>query len=179
MVSLGDAGTTLQVWDTFTGRGLVTYQGPAAGVSFLDWLPDSRRILTANGSEVQIWDATTGQTILDFAKPASSGAWQSFESRHIFTANASEVQIWNVLNGHTILEFPNPASSGTWQVSPDGQYFAFASWDNSVEVWNTITGRKVSSYRGHIAPLQVLVWSSDNQHIASASEDGRCKYGMR
>jgi WD40 repeat protein len=82
------------------------------------------------------------------------------------------VQIWNVLNGHTILEFPNPASSGTWQVSPDGQYFAFASWDNSVQVWNTITGRKVSVYRGHNAPLQVLVWSSDNQHIASASEDG-------
>jgi len=30
----------------------------------------------------------------------------------------------------------------------------------------------VSVYRGHTAPLQVLVWSSDNQHIASASEDG-------
>lgn len=172
MVSIGDDGTTLQVRDTFTGRGLVTHQGPTGGVSFLEWLPDSRRILTANGSEVQIWDAITGQTILDFAKPASSGAWQSFEGRHIFTANASEVQIWNVSTGHTILEFPNPASSGTWQLSPDGQYFAFASWDNSIQVWNTITGHKVSTYRGHTAPLQVLAWSSDNWHIASASGDG-------
>ncbi len=163
---------TFQLWNALTGRNISTFRTSKS--TFIELSPDGRRMVSLGdaGTTLQVWDTFTGRALVTYAKPASSGAWQTFESRHIFTANASEVQIWNVLNGHTILEFPNPASSGTWQVSPDGQYFAFASWDNSVQVWNTITGRKVSVYQGHTAPLQVLVWSSDNQHIASASEDG-------
>ena len=164
---------TLQVWDTFTGRKLATYQGLPGGVSFLEWSPESRRILTANDSEVQIWDAITGHTILEFPNLASSSAWQSSpQSRRILTANDSEVQIWDAITGHTILEFPNLASSGAWQLSPDGRYFAFGSWNNGVQMWDAITGRKVSSYQGHAAPVQVLAWSSDGQLIAYASTDG-------
>src|SRR6266478_9520728 len=48
---------TLSLHDALpiSGRALVTYQGPEAGVSFLEWLPDSRRILRSeeHTSELQ------------------------------------------------------------------------------------------------------------------------------
>ncbi len=163
----------LHVWDTFTGRKLATYQGLPGGVYFLQWSPESRRILMANDGEVRIWDAITGHTILAFPNLALSSAWQSSpQSRRILTANDSEVQIWDAVTGHTMLAFPNLAASGAWQLSPDGRYFAFESWNNGVQVWDAITGRKVSSYQGHTAAVQVLAWSSDGQLLAFASMDG-------
>jgi len=172
LVSRGDGGT-LQVWDTASGRMLGTHNGPAGGTAFLEWSPDSERILTDSDNQVQIWDAKTGGTILTFSHPSLNSLFQlSPDSRHLFTANDSEVQFWNAVTGHTILTFPDPASSGTWQLSPDGRYVAFDSGDNTIQVWDAVTGHKVASYRGHTAQVQTLAWSPDSQRLVSASEDG-------
>jgi WD40 repeat protein len=160
------------VWNTFTGRDQVTYQGPPGAVSFLEWSPESSRVLIANESVIQIRDVISGQTLLALPNPAMSSTGQpSFESGRSFTANDSEVQVWNSLTGHTLMTFPNPASNREWQISPNGQYFAFGS-RNGVQIWNATTGREMSFIPDQIAHVQLLVWSPDSQHIAFARTDG-------
>lgn len=172
LVSSDDQGT-LSVWNTFTGRELATYQGLSEGVSFLEWSPDGRRILAADESEVQVWDAITGQTLLAFPNPTvSNSGLSSSESRQIFTANESEVQVWSAISGQVLLAFLNPAASSAWQISPDGRYVGVGSWNDGVQVWDVVTGRKITSYQSHNAHVQVLAWSSDNQRIAFAGSDG-------
>ncbi len=166
---------TLSVWDTLSGRKLVTYvsQGLSEGVSFLQWSPESRRVLAASDSEVQIWDAVTGQTLLTFPNPGVGNLLLSSPAgMQTFTPNYSEVQIWDAIAGQILLAFPNPASSRAWQISPDGRYVSFGSWNNGVQVWDVNNGREVTSYSDHSGHVQVLAWSPDSQRLAFARSDG-------
>lgn len=49
--------------------------------------------------------------------------------------------------------------------SPDGQWLASASFDKSVKLWNGITGKFVTSFRGHVGPVYQIRFSFFNPVI--------------
>jgi WD40 repeat protein len=62
------------------------------------------------------------------------------------------------------------------QFSPDGKWFATASMDKTVKVWEseTLTLLKVldaSRHGGHKNSVNKLIWSSFNDLLVSASDD--------
>ncbi len=66
--------------------------------------------------------------------------------------------------GHSSL-----VDSAAW--SPDGKYIASASNDQSVQVWEALTARRVQTYRGHTGSVISAAWSPDGKYIASAGVD--------
>ncbi|HEY7358800.1 MAG TPA: WD40 repeat domain-containing protein, partial [Ktedonobacterales bacterium] len=52
------------------------------------------------------------------------------------------------------------------------QRLASVSKGDAIAVWDTTTGRLLSTYAGHRQPVRVLAWSPDGTLIASGSEDG-------
>lgn len=59
--------------------------------------------------------------------------------------------------------------------SPDGQWLASASFDNSVKLWNGVTGNFVASFRGHVGPVYQISWSADSRLVLSGSKDSTLK----
>jgi len=59
--------------------------------------------------------------------------------------------------------------------SPDGRWFASASFDKSVRLWDGRTGRYVHAFRGHVGDVYQLVWSADSRMLVSASKDSTVK----
>ncbi|KTW27836.1 uncharacterized protein T551_02803 [Pneumocystis jirovecii RU7] len=59
--------------------------------------------------------------------------------------------------------------------SPDGQWIASASFDNSVKIWNGLTGEFITSFRGHVASVYQCSWSSDSRMLVSSSKDTTLK----
>ncbi|KAG4300819.1 hypothetical protein PCANB_002919 [Pneumocystis canis] len=59
--------------------------------------------------------------------------------------------------------------------SPDGQWIASASFDNSVKIWNGLTGEFIANLRGHVASVYQCSWSSDSRMLVSSSKDTTLK----
>jgi len=59
--------------------------------------------------------------------------------------------------------------------SPDGRYFASASFDKKVKLWDGVTGNFLSTFTGHVGSVYMVAWSSDSRYIVSASKDSTSK----
>ncbi|KAL3941113.1 MAG: hypothetical protein SGBAC_004475 [Bacillariaceae sp.] len=59
--------------------------------------------------------------------------------------------------------------------SPDGRYFASASFDKKVKLWNGFSGDFLTTLTGHVGPVYQVAWSPDSQYLVSASKDSTAK----
>ncbi|RDX49559.1 WD40 repeat-like protein [Lentinus brumalis] len=59
------------------------------------------------------------------------------------------------------------------QISPDGEYFASASADHTVRLWNRSDGANVATFDHHGDKVLHVVFAPDGQTLSSASEDGK------
>lgn len=55
------------------------------------------------------------------------------------------------------------------------RYFASASFDKSVRLWNAQNGAFVCTFRGHVQAVYTLAWSADSRLIVSGSKDSTLK----
>ena len=56
--------------------------------------------------------------------------------------------------------------------SSDGRLFAAGGDDHMVTVWDTVTREELVSLPGHTDNVTHVVFSKDNRHLATASDDG-------
>jgi WD40 repeat protein len=59
--------------------------------------------------------------------------------------------------------------------SPDGQRLASASDDQTVKIWDSVTGKDLFTLKGHAGRVEGVAFSPDGQRLASASDDQTVK----
>jgi uncharacterized protein with WD repeat len=59
--------------------------------------------------------------------------------------------------------------------SPDGQYVASGSYDNSIKIWSAAQGTCLHTWSGHSECVTSVSYSPDGQYLASSSEDDSVK----
>eukprot|EP01082_Thalassiosira_pseudonana_P012165 g10920.t1 g10920 contig45:58034-59839(-) len=59
--------------------------------------------------------------------------------------------------------------------SPDSRFFASASFDKKIKVWNGRSGDFVATMTGHVGAVYQVAWSSDGRYLVSASKDSTAK----
>jgi ribosome assembly protein 4 len=59
--------------------------------------------------------------------------------------------------------------------SPDSRYFASASFDKKVKLWNGYSAEFISTLTGHVGAVYQVAWSSDSRFLVSASKDSTAK----
>ena len=72
------------------------------------------------------------------------------------------------MQGHT-----DTVASVVW--SPDGKTLASASYDNTVKLWETATGKPLATLEGHSDGVRSVAWSPDGKTLASGSLDKKVK----
>lgn len=155
------ANTTVQVWNMATDQSLyVLGEGSDIGAySGVTFSPDGTKLLNLFGNTAAIWDPMHGKKIAEFEvnskltvsnpQPARRGEWSPDGSILAFLFNAgsdtgdlSVVVLVDAATGKEMREFNGPtnafADDLAW--SPDGNRLVAILDDNSVVVWEAVTG---------------------------------------
>lgn len=59
--------------------------------------------------------------------------------------------------------------------SPNGFIIASASFDKSIKLWQSNTGKYITSLRGHVQAVYSIAWSADSRLLVSGSADSTLK----
>ena len=165
----------MMVWDAMTGK--IVLNVPHYGVEYVEWAPAGQRLFAALHveSQVQIWDAFSSKRLLTSSNYSHNVHWAS-DGVHIISFEDNQWLVWDTRTGRATLTLPvtqNAQNQDT--TSNDYRYIALSNRGNTVQIWDTTTGREVLDYRGHAANVRVLAtgWEPDNRHVASLGSDGR------
>jgi hypothetical protein len=97
-LAAGGADKTVRVWDTATGRELLTLRGHENEVRGVVFSPDGTRLASASVDKtVRVWDAASGRELLTLSGHASivHGVAFSPDGAHLASAGDVRVLIWN------------------------------------------------------------------------------------
>jgi len=167
-----DAGVTL--WDTVSGREMITLRGHKTSVVSVSWNPDGRRLGTTSwDNTVIVWDATSGKELLSLTCPgadkADSVAWSPGGERLVSAGGC----VWDS-NGRMLQTLKGRCRySIAW--SPDGAKLAGGSQDHTTGVWDAASGKRLLMLSGHSMDVTRVAWSPDGRRLASTSFDDTTK----
>ena len=149
-VAGGKVDGKIRLWDTTTGKKLMTLSGHAAEDE--DRLPNRPILALAfSPDSTQLASGSTDTTVR---------LWWD-------TAIDSDESI--ILRKHT-------GWVNALAFSPNGKRLASGSTDKTVQLWNTAIGEHLATLTGHLSGIAALTFSPDGSTLASGSTDGTIRF---
>ena len=171
-----------KVWNLATGEELATLRGHVNTICEVAFSHDGKFLATASDDhQVKLWSVETWQL-----KGSLSGTTHlmsvafSGDDRWIAVGDASGVvTIWETAEGRggrLVTKLRGHADAvQRLAFSPDGKTLATASWDNTVKLWDPITGRETRTLRDHENWLSCLAFSPDGDTLAAGGFDAKVR----
>ena len=172
----------VRIWQTSTGQMVRTLRMPNrynSGLLSLAYSPDGQYIASSNWDfDIQLWETGTGKLVATLKGIFNLAAF-SPDGKYLAAGSISNqsgiVSLWeaNMELWKANIEPLVYANIGHTQAinslafSPDGQYLASGSGDNTVRIWNTGTGQVVDTLQGYTGSAYSAVYSPpDGKYIA-------------
>ena len=153
-LATGDEAGVVRVWDRASSKKLHTLEGHTAQIAALAYSPDGRTLFSAGWDHsIRQWDQTTGK-VVRVIKGTRTPAGLPLSP------------------GHT-----NVVTS--LAVSPGGRWLYSGSYDHTICVWETATGRLCRVLKGtdrdYNSSVNAIALSPDGTRLAAAIGDERHK----
>jgi hypothetical protein len=121
LLASGSADCTIKLWDTASGKEVVTLKGHSDRVTGVAFSPDGKRLLSASADKtMKIFDVVLGKELLSLASHTDRVDCVAFslDGRHLASGSSLDgVLVWDAHTGQTIRW---DANAEVMAFSPDG-----------------------------------------------------------
>lgn len=194
LATASEQSTEIRLWETATGKADgKPLDDPEYIVSYLGFTPDGRKLVTGLGFprvldaaivKVNEWDlATRNQTASFYPGEADKGHdFGQFTTAMLVTPDGK-----GILTSKSLTVFRHQGMTGklagspillpapTVAFSPDGQFALTAGLDHRIRLWDAATGKPVSPYLPHPAPLRQLSVDATARLILGCDTQGTAR----
>ncbi|MEQ9624125.1 WD40 domain-containing protein [Coleofasciculus chthonoplastes] len=201
LIASASQDKTVKLWRS-DGTLVATLNGHNAQVNSVTFSPNGQMLVSGSDDQtIRLW--TIDQTCMNLADKVDEGDRGDeggFSNIRVTTNDQLETRPYTkfkimpsrVAKGqnHSLERIegaPNPQECFIYRIikghrgevrsvvfSPDGQYFASASWDDTIKLW-TPQGMLLKTLKGHDAGVNYVTISTNGQLVASSSIDGTVK----
>ncbi len=164
-----EGGRTIRQWDVASGKEVDHFAGHGGPVEAVALTGDGRRVCTEAENTVIQWDAAGGKVLRQFRVPNVTHVAASADGRSLlFGSTDGMLAVRDVRTGeethrwkaHAPTDFAGGAVSippllGV-ALAPDGRQAASWGSDQTIRVWDVVTGRKLQELPAKIAGTENL-----------------------
>ncbi|WP_373545430.1 NB-ARC domain-containing protein [Chamaesiphon sp.] len=158
-------------WDVATGECVAEWSAHTAWVRSVAFSPDGRSIATASyDRSIKIWDITNQNPRLSCLS-SMVGRPDRREPLLPEVGDLKGICIPTCL--HTLIGHQQPVSAIAF--SPDGRQLVSSSFDKTIKLWDTNSGKCVKTLLGHRNRIWTVAFHPNGTHIASGGDDNHTK----
>jgi WD40 repeat protein len=165
------------VWETDTGKRLLTLRGHKGGVNGIAFSPDGSLLATTGDDRtVRLWDAASGRQIHVLRGHRKLVLGVAFSPDGSLLATSSKdgtVRVWDVAAGTQQFMLRGPPGEGFYNFSgltpafsPDGSRVASGGWE-STPIWDLATGKISMTLPRQNWPAFAVAFSPDGTRVAT------------
>ncbi|MBI1810960.1 MAG: WD40 repeat domain-containing protein [Nitrospirae bacterium] len=151
-----DRGKNLKLWDMASGKRIRTFSGDIhrdtdyiQDTDNVIFSPDGKHVLSG-GENLNLWDIASGKKLRTF--------------RNANKDNARIVSIVISPDGRYVIS--GSRYNGQVQM-PDGTFTNAKSSDNTIGIWDIVTGEKIRAFNGGKGWVTAIAISPDGKHVIS------------
>lgn len=172
------------IWDIISESSIYT-EYLDSEVFELAWLPDGNILISLDTlGNVSLWNAQTGETVFDYPlneaerisafTPSPSGDSMALSiTRRVNNLRTPQtvhqINLWNIATNQVttlVQDLDYPITHLAWS----GDKIAGATYkDQSLRIWNSMTGETISATQAHTNQFGEVAWSPDGSLLASTS----------
>jgi WD40 repeat protein len=171
-LALGHTQPAISLYDLKTKTVKQPFGGFTSGMRWLEFTPDSKRLLALHTSGgISVLDPEAGKELRKVASGTSQAMPViSADSQTVITCFGNVIDAWNVETGEPIHPFEGHRSVVVQvTTSPDGQLAATIGQDNTLRLWEPASGKQLHVQRRPVYAAYSLAFSPDGEHLLWAN----------
>ncbi|MDF0674846.1 MAG: TIR domain-containing protein [Nitrospira sp.] len=178
-LATANADRTATIWDTSTGRELLTVRDGVLGIESVALSPDGKLLATAADNVAKLWDTSTGRerTSLKGHESTIDAIAFSPDGRFLVTGSWDKTaRIWDLVTTWSELATMRGHTDFVAGVvfSTDGRRVATASWDGTAKIWDAVSGPELVTLKDTY-DAAASDFSPDGTRLAISSDSNSAK----